>query len=74
MTGLPIIPVAFAAQKKKLLRSWDRMVVPYPFTDALFLYGDPITIPREADVQEARKRVERELNVLADTAERMINN
>ena len=48
------------------------MVVPYPFTDALFLYGDPVRVPREADVQEERKRIERELNVLADTAERMV--
>jgi len=48
------------------------MVVPYPFTDALFLYGDPIVIPRDADVGEERSRVERALNALAETAERMI--
>jgi len=49
------------------------MVVPYPFSDALFLYGDPITIPRSADVQEERRRIERELNILADTAEKMVS-
>jgi hypothetical protein len=48
------------------------MVVPYPFSDALFLYGDPITIPRDANVAEERLRVERAMNVLADTAERMM--
>jgi len=74
MTGLPIVPVAFAAKKKSLLRSWDRMVVPYPFTEALFLYGDPITVPRDANVAEERARIERVMNVLADTAERMATN
>jgi lysophospholipid acyltransferase (LPLAT)-like uncharacterized protein len=47
--------------------------VPYPFSNAVFLYGDPIRIARDADVQEERKRIERELNALADTAERMIS-
>ena len=73
LTGLPIIPVAFTAKKRKLLRSWDRMIVPYPFSEALYLYGDPITIPRNADVQQERKRIERDLNALADAAERMIS-
>jgi len=72
MTGLPIVPVVFAARKKKLLRSWDRMVVPMPFSKALFLYGDPIVVPREADTEEWRQRVEREMNTLADEAEEMI--
>ena len=35
--------------KKKLFASWDRFVVPYPFSRGLFLYGTPIWVPREAD-------------------------
>jgi lysophospholipid acyltransferase (LPLAT)-like uncharacterized protein len=54
------------------MRSWDRMVVPYPFTEAVFLYGDPLVVPRGANVEDERIRIERELNVLADTAERMM--
>lgn len=67
-TGLPIVPIAFAAKKKKLLRSWDRMVVPMPFTRALFLYGEPIVVGREADVEAERVRVERALNELERAA------
>ena len=68
-TGLPIVPIAFAAKKKKLLRSWDRMVVPIPFTRALFLYGEPIRIPRGGEIEEWRDKVERALNGLSDEAE-----
>lgn len=49
--------------------SWDRMVIPMPFSRAIFLYGDPISIGREDDVEESRLRVERSLNALAERAE-----
>ena len=45
------------------------MVVPYPFTRAIFLYGDPIVVPRHGDVEEWRAKVERAMNELADEAE-----
>jgi lysophospholipid acyltransferase (LPLAT)-like uncharacterized protein len=43
-----------------------------PFTRALFLYGEPIVIARDADVEEQRLRVERAMNELEAEAERMI--
>ncbi len=49
--------------------SWDRMLIPMPFSRALFLYGDPITITREEDVEQARRRVEQALNALAERAD-----
>ena len=45
------------------------MVVPYPFSRAIFLYGQPITIPRDGDGEEWREKVERAMNELADEAE-----
>lgn len=45
------------------------MIVPYPFTRAMFVYGEPIIVPRDADVEEWRLRVERAMNELADNAE-----
>ena len=37
------------------MASWDRMVVPHPFTRAIFLYGDPIMIARDEDVEQERR-------------------
>ncbi len=34
------------------------MVVPHPFTRAIFLYGDPIVVPRHGDPEEWRERVD----------------
>ncbi len=73
MTGLPVVPFHYAAKSKKRLRSWDRMVVPWPFTKVAFLYGDPILVPRDGDVEEWRLKIEKQMNDLADEAEVEVN-
>lgn len=45
------------------------MILPLPFSRAIYLYGDPIEIPRRGDVEEWRGRVEAVLNELASIAE-----
>ncbi|MEO8034371.1 MAG: lysophospholipid acyltransferase family protein [Acidobacteriota bacterium] len=69
MTGLPIIPVAFGADRKKLLGSWDRMVIPKPFSRAVFVYGEAILVDRHGDAEAARLKVEDALNALAERVE-----
>lgn len=65
MTELPIVPVAFGASRYKRLRSWDRMLIPKPFSRAVFLYGEPITVARDADAEAASRALESTLNALA---------
>ena len=45
------------------------MIVPIPFTRAAYLYGDPIVVPREEDVEAARLRVQGAMNDLAERAD-----
>ena len=45
------------------------MVVPIPFTRVAFLYGDPIVVSRDDDVEAARLRVEKAMNELAERAD-----
>lgn len=73
MTGLPVVPFHFTARAKTRLRSWDQMIVPRPFTKAVFLYGEPIVVPRDGDVEEWRLKIERQMNALADEAEAEVN-
>jgi lysophospholipid acyltransferase (LPLAT)-like uncharacterized protein len=70
MSGLVIVPFHFTAKRKKRLRSWDRMIFPIPFSKAIYLYGEPIVVPRDGDVEEWRLRIEHTLNDLAEEAER----
>ena len=69
-TGLPIQPVAIAASRAKLLRSWDRFVVPLPFSTVHFVYGEPLVVERRGDTVEAAAELKRRLDAVEAEAER----
>lgn len=72
MSGAPIVPVAFSASRRKVLGSWDGFVVPMPFSRGVFVYGEPIEVPAQADgaqMEALRLDVERSLNELTTKAE-----
>jgi len=69
LSALPIVPIAFAASRFKRLRSWDRMILPLPLSRVVFLYGEPMHVPRDGDVKEWAGRLETVMNDLAHHAE-----
>ena len=59
-SGRPIIPLAVAYQRYTQLKSWDGFIVPFPFTKAYFVSGDPVHITEELDpegLDRARARL-----------------
>lgn len=46
-TGLPLVPVGFAYHRCWRMRSWDRFAVPYPFSPAVGVLGEPLQIPAD---------------------------
>ena len=50
-SGLPIVPFAVASRKACLLSSWDRFMVPRPFSRAAIAFGEPLTVPGDATVE-----------------------
>jgi len=69
-TGLPILPVAIAPTRAKLLRSWDRFVVPLPFSTVHFVYGEPLVVARRGDTVEAAQELKRRLDGVEAEAEK----
>jgi lysophospholipid acyltransferase (LPLAT)-like uncharacterized protein len=51
-TGIPLIPVMFWAKRKILFKSWDRTILPLPFTRIHFIYEPPIIVPADATNEE----------------------
>jgi len=47
--GAPIIPVIISAQRRWEFNSWDRFMVPKPFSKVLIRFAPPIMIPRRLD-------------------------
>ncbi len=74
-TGLPIIPVAFAASKKKVFKSWDSFMAPRLFSRGAFVYADPIFVKKRLDsaaTEAAAEALQKTLNGLTEDAERRV--
>jgi len=66
-TGAPIFPVAWAVDRGWFFRSWDRMVLPIPFSKIVLYYGELMYIPRDLNdegIEQHRLLVEQSLNGL----------
>ena len=60
--------------KKKIFSSWDRFIVPCPFSRGIFLWGNPIWVDRDADaatMERIRLELETTLSSLSSEAETM---
>jgi len=47
LTGLPLIPLTFDTTRKKVLNTWDKMIIPLPFGHIHAKFADPIFVPRD---------------------------
>jgi lysophospholipid acyltransferase (LPLAT)-like uncharacterized protein len=73
MAQVPIVPLSYAARRRWRLPSWDRFQLALPFTAGLFLWGEPIAVPPDADadaLESARRLVEERLTALGRKADR----
>lgn len=70
--GMPIVPLGFGADRPWRLKSWDRFVLPRPFSRVRSVIGNEITIPPQLDREQLethRREVEQVLNDLTLDAE-----
>jgi hypothetical protein len=68
-TGLPILPVAVAASRAKLLRSWDRFMIPLPFSTVHIVYGEPLVVERRGDLEATAAELKQRLETVESAAE-----
>ena len=75
-TGYPILPFSYSAKKMKVFSSWDRFILPYPFTKCLGIYGKPFYVPKDAgkdDLIRYRNLLEKKLKCLTLEADSCFN-
>ena len=51
-TGVPIDCFYIALERAWVLNSWDRMMIPKPFSRAVFYASSPISVPPDADDEQ----------------------
>jgi len=54
-TGCALVPVTFAVARGVQARSWDRMLVPLPFTRGTYHVGPPLYVAADADRAELER-------------------
>lgn len=72
LAGVPVIPASYSCSRRRVLGTWDRLVVPLPLSRGVFLWGKPIHVAADADeaaIERARLEIENALNALSAEAD-----
>jgi len=75
LAGAPIIPIACATSRRRVLHSWDRFNLALPFGRGIFIWGEPLEIAPDLDaegLERARLLLESRLNEMAREADRRV--
>ncbi len=70
---IPLVPFALAQRRANYLKTWDRFVLPWPFSRGVLLFGQPIAVPEGRSLtalEETRRAVEEALIALTQEADR----
>jgi len=54
-TGMPVVPITAISSKAWRLKSWDRFILPKPFSELTVAMGEGIEIPANLDKNEIRR-------------------
>ena len=76
-SGLPIVPFAVASHNPCILSSWDRFMIPRPFSTAVIAFGEPLQVPGDAPaegLEPYRLELQQRLLEARETAGRSLDN
>lgn len=65
LSGKPVVPFAFAARPARVMKTWDKFVIPMPFSRICIAIGEPYFPPREMtdeQMEQAQREMERRMH------------
>lgn len=72
-SGCAIVPVALGSSRLHRLKSWDRSVLPLPFSNAVFELGEPFYCPAGVALEPLQRQLETAIQAtVARAADRVI--
>ncbi|MCW0232847.1 MAG: lysophospholipid acyltransferase family protein [Ferrovibrio sp.] len=73
LAKVPILPVTYAVKRRRVINSWDRFILPWPFNRGVYLWGEPIDVHSDTTEtpEQAALRLEAVLNALTEQADRI---
>ncbi|WP_258548743.1 lysophospholipid acyltransferase family protein [Thalassospira profundimaris] len=72
MANVPIFPLTYSASNRKVIGSWDRFILPLPFSRGVFHWGEPIFVDRKLDdagLEAKRLELENALTALTQSTD-----
>ena len=73
ITKLPLFPMTFSAKNKVTLNTWDKFILPFPFTLCSINFGSEINLASRSSkelVEEKRLELETKLNQLSSECDK----
>jgi lysophospholipid acyltransferase (LPLAT)-like uncharacterized protein len=64
VSGAAVLPIIVSAKKAWVAGSWDRFLIPKPFSEVTIEWGQPFVVPRDLDPvghEELRREIEQSL-------------
>ncbi len=77
LTGSAVIPLTVSYSSFWTLKTWDRTMIPKPFSDVVVIYGKPVTCPKNADsddLERLRATLGENLSRITGEADSFFNN
>jgi len=68
-TSLPVVPICYAASRFWRANSWDRFYIPKPFSRGVFVFGGPIEVGADDNINEALTRVQKGMDAVQQRAD-----
>lgn len=72
LTGAPLLPLVYAAENAWHLKSWDRFIIPKPFSHICIVIGQPVTVDKKtspAELAGIAGKIEADMQELAKQAD-----
>jgi lysophospholipid acyltransferase (LPLAT)-like uncharacterized protein len=67
-TGVPLLPSIWSARRTITLeKTWDKTMIPWPFSKVFIAYGSPMVVPEECsetEMEQLRLELENRLNTI----------
>jgi lysophospholipid acyltransferase (LPLAT)-like uncharacterized protein len=58
LTGRPVLPMAFVCSRGHRFSSWDRFLLPYPFSRGVYSFGEAVVYAPGESTESFRNRLE----------------
>jgi len=70
-TGACVVPYAVSSKPAPRLDSWDKFIIPLPFTRGAIVFGPPVRCPREASIDDLQQELQTGMDIATRRAEEL---